>query len=204
VATLVIWLLCLAVGILGHYFTFAPAAKVVDPLKPTEATIVNVSLVPSAATPPVSDQPPEQPQIAALPPLPAAAVFTPAVPFSVPVAGPVRIVPQAAAVVPPQTDGQHSKVPNYKAIYYGKGEGDQPKPDYPLECQLAGQAGTVGVEFIVGTDGRVASARVSKACQWPLLNQAAARSIRETWSFPAGPVRHYYIEIIYTPPHSHP
>jgi TonB family protein len=202
VATLVMWLGCLIVGLAGLHFTLAPPAKSVQPIRPTEAALVKVTLVNSAAPTASVDQPPPlpaEPQLPPLPPMPVAAALTPEIPFAVLVQGPVRIVPKAAAVLQPSTLGPHSDVPVYKEIFFGKGEGSQPAPEYPLECQLAGQGGTVGVEFDVAENGSVTSARVTKPCQWPLLNQAAARSIRETWNYPAGPLRHLFIKIVYVP-----
>jgi TonB family protein len=198
VATLVMWLGCLAVGLMGYCFILAPPAPPVLPMKPTEAALVKVSLLNSSAVADSAEPPPPD-QLPPLPPLPVATPVTPEIPFAVLVPGPVRIVPKAAAVLQPQTTGEHIAGPVYKEIFYGKGEGSQPAPEYPLECQLAGEGGTVIVQFDVAENGSVSSATVSKPCQWPLLNQAAARSIRETWIYPAGPVRHYFVKIVYVP-----
>lgn len=201
VATLVTWPLCLMVGLMGHFITSAPPASPVAPIKPTDAALVKVSLTDSPAASdsaePASQLPADQ--LPALPPVPVATPIAPEIPFAILVPGPVRIVPRAAAVLRPQSAGEHSTAPVYKEIFFGKGEGSQPAPEYPLECQLAGEGGTVVVQFDVAENGGVTSTTVSKPCQWPLLNQAAARSIRENWIYPAGPVRHYFVKIVYLP-----
>jgi TonB family protein len=118
--------------------------------------------------------------------------MTPAIAFAVPVQGPVHVVAKAMTPAPPTVTG-----PVYQQITYGRGEGAQPPPEYPIESAVAGQTGTVVVRYRVAEDGKVTSTEIAKPCKWPLLNQAAARSIRETWSYPAGPVRYFEIKIIY-------
>jgi TonB family protein len=206
VVTLVLWLMCLLVGLIDHFITSTPPAAPPPATKPTEAALVDVSLNDSSAslaqsseaTPMTLDTP--APILPAMPPLPAVTPVSPAIAFAVPVEGPVRIVAAAQAVVQPrprQPAAPQNTGPVYTQIYYGKGEGNQPKPEYPYECQIAGQTGTVVVEFVVAQDGTIASATVAKPCQWPLLNQAAERSIRENWTYSSGPVRHYRINIVY-------
>jgi TonB family protein len=196
VVSLVLWLTCLIIGLVGNYVRLARPAKPVAAPKPTEATLVNVSLskqssvaeAPVDSPPPVADTPP----IPDAPPAPQVVAISPAIAFAVPVQGPVQIVPRAMSPAPPKLA---STV--YKQITYGSGEGAQPKPEYPDEAALAGQEGTVVVRYRVAEDGSITSAEVSKPCPWPLLNQAAARSIRETWTYPAGSVRYYEISITY-------
>jgi protein TonB len=205
VVTLVLWLMCLFVWLIDRFITSAPPAVPSPATKPTDVALVDVSLTDSSAslmqtseaTPMTPDTP--SPILPAMPPLPAVTPISPAIAFAVPVEGPVRIVNAARAVVQKQPAGPHNTGPVYTQIYYGKGEGRQPRPDYPIECQVAGQTGTVVVEFVVGQDGSVTSANVSKPSQWPLLNQAAERSIRETWTYPPGPIRHYRVNIVYAP-----
>jgi len=208
VVTLVLWLLCVLVWLINRCITSAPPAAAPAATKPTDVALVDVSLtdaspaveqtseaVPSAPAAP-------QPVLPAMPPLPAVTPMSPAIAFAVPVEGPVRIVAAAQAVVRPKPAAPaHPQIsgPVYTQIYYGKGEGNQPKPDYPYECQSAGQTGTVVVEFVVGDDGSVTSATVAKPCEWPLLNQAAERSIRDNWTYPPGPIRHYRVNIVYAP-----
>jgi len=201
VVTFTLWLACLIVGLVGHYVRLAPPAEPVPPQTPTQATLVNVSLSKSLATAapldpaPVADTPP----IPDAPPLPQVVEITPAIAFAVPVEGPVRVMPKALSPAPPKLSLAQPKPagPTYKQITYGTGEGAQPQPDYPVEAYTAGQTGTVMVRYRVAEDGTVTSTEVTQPCPWPLLNQAAARSIRETWSYPPGPVRYFEIKITY-------
>ena len=43
------------------------------------------------------------------------------------------------------------------------------------------------------TDGSVTSAQLAPGCRWPLLNEAAVRTIRDRWRFGPGPVRYYEV-----------
>jgi TonB family protein len=63
--------------------------------------------------------------------------------------------------------------------------GRMPAPSYPAECRRKGQSGTVVVEFIVDTSGRVISAYAKSESPWPLLNNEAVRTVRK-WKFPPG------------------
>jgi protein TonB len=65
--------------------------------------------------------------------------------------------------------------------------GSMPSPDYPAEARRQGQSGTLVVEFIVDTSGRVVVAYAKSPSPWPLLNQEAVRTVRR-WKFPPGPV----------------
>ena len=191
VVTLVIWSACLVVGLVGRFILVSSPVEPV-PQKPTEATLVNVSLTDSPAAPAVD----AAPVLPDAPPLPQAAAVSPAVVFAIPVAVPMR-APQPIAPAPIVS---HTP-PSFKQITFGTGEGNQPKPEYPIESQLDGQEGTVEVQFVVGQNGRVTSTEVTRPCPWPLLNQAAERSIRETWTYPAGPTRYLKVSISYRQKH---
>ena len=88
-------------------------------------------------------------------------------------------------------------VPRVTQLVFGQGEGAQPAPDYPREAALAGEEGTVGVWFTVDAGGNVQTAEAVNPCKWPILNQAAVRSILDTWRFKAGEPRTFEINIIY-------
>jgi len=77
----------------------------------------------------------------------------------------------------------------------GVGEGRQPAPDYPREALSRRQEGTVIIQFMVGVDGQVLSAEVWQGTPWPLLNDAALRTVRGRWHFGAGTVRLYRVPI---------
>jgi len=67
------------------------------------------------------------------------------------------------------------------------GAGQMPAPIYPEEARRKGQSGTVLIEFVVGTDGRVISAYPKDPSPWPVLNNEAVRTVRR-WKFPPGGV----------------
>jgi TonB family protein len=66
-----------------------------------------------------------------------------------------------------------------------------------LTARRSNQQGTVIVEFIVGTDGRVLSAWVKSPCPFSTLNNAAVSTIRSRWKFPTGSARRYKIPIVF-------
>ncbi len=65
--------------------------------------------------------------------------------------------------------------------------GRMPPPSYPSEARRKGQKGTVVIEVVVDTHGRVISAYAKSPSPWPLLNDEAVRTVRR-WKFPPGGV----------------
>jgi protein TonB len=216
VGTLVIWASCLVVGLLGLHLAYPwphPPPKVPEPVV---AQVMHVDLTDAALAQPTSGAPAEaaadvaEPAPApdappAAPPLPAVAAPSPAIAFALPVEGPTRIVAAAEAV--PQAARQSDAppisaasvaAPPVRRITYGQGEGRQPRPEYPREAVLARQQGTVVVRFTVDQNGRVVDAQAVAPCPYPLLNQAAVRSIRDTWRYAPGPVRLFDVAIEYS------
>ena len=51
------------------------------------------------------------------------------------------------------------------------------------------------MRLTVGTDGRVIDTVVASPCEWPLLNDAAERTVRHRWRFSRGPIREYQVAI---------
>lgn len=210
--TTVLWMALLTVGVLG--FGVAPAlppaaAPVVPPLR---VELLEVDLVDDSVALPVADppevnavEPPPLLEPVSLPAPPTVAAVEVAAPealvaFALPVAGPVRIVeaaqasytrPVEAAVNQPAT----AQADAVQTLVYGRGEGRQPKPEYPRQAQRERQEGTVTVRFTVGANGRVLEAGLSSASPWPLLNESALRVIRERWRFQAGEPRAYEVAI---------
>jgi TonB family protein len=179
--TLVLWLACLVVGIAGWWLTYAHSRPPPRQPEPIQAELVDIKIAresaPALPSPAVS---PEPPSASALPaPTPAMAFATPTAVRTLPSVKPV------STVAPPAT----------QQLIYGQGEAVQPAPQYPIEAQLAGQRGVVVVRFTVDQDGNVTSARAISPCPWPLLNQSAARAVRETWHFQSGAVRSYEVSI---------
>jgi protein TonB len=209
VATLVLWLVCLGVGLVGFFLQYPwPRPPPKEP-PPVVAQRINVQIAdqaiaqpqtgaPSAVTPPAQPQPPAPvaPAVAVpAPPLAAVAHLLPAPSFALAVEGPHRVVDakaavpvQAAPAVAPPANGPQQ-------LTYGQGEGRQPAPEYPREAVLDREEGTVIVRFTVDENGHVTSAEASTSSRWPALNHAAVRAVRDTWRFPPGPPRNYEVSI---------
>ena len=83
------------------------------------------------------------------------------------------------------------------SLSFGSGAGRQPAPAYPLQSRRSNEQGTVVVEFLVGTDGKVLSAWVKIPSPFPALDNATLSTVRNRWSFPAGPARRYRIPIVF-------
>jgi periplasmic protein TonB len=120
--------------------------------------------------------------------------------FALPVEGPVRLVEPAQARATPldAVDADRSSTQwAVQPLVFGQGEGDQPRPDYPQRARRERQEGRVDVRLRVDPRGRVVQAELSSASPWPLLNEAALRTISSRWRFPQGPVRDYEVAIIF-------
>jgi len=209
-ATLVLWLTCLTVGMVG--ICWPPIfARGVPPIQAVEVRMISVENAPVEEPlrsptakdpraldthPQAAESGPPPPDLAKLPPAPpmlaVAAAPTPQMAFAVPVkARPTEIKTSAAPPVAAPVE------PAIEHLTFGQAEGAQPAPDYPVEAALAGEQGAVKVRFDVNTDGQVLDAQVVSPSRWPLLNEAAARAIRETWQFPPGPKRAYDVSIVF-------
>ncbi len=207
VLTLILWLGCLTVGVVGVVLPYARPVAPPKPLPPVKAEILQVELTndplpPIASEPKLSlAQPPPLAQPAAPPEVPPmTAVAEPsAVAFALPVEGPVVLVEPAkasfAAAPAVETPPAPASALPVQTLTYGQGEGRQPAPEYPLRARREGQEGIVGIRFSVGEDGRVLSAEAVVPCAWKLLNDSALRVVRERWRFASGAVRLYEVSI---------
>jgi protein TonB len=194
VLTLVLWVTCLFVGVLGGVFSYArpqPPAKISEPVKMQmlQADLKNTPLPPPETLPPPSlNMPPPPDEVA----LPLVAQPSPTIAFALPVEGPGRVVSAGqAGYRRPETPP--AVVP--QILTFGQGEGKQPAPEYPPQALREGEEGTVVVRLTVAENGQVTSAEAFKPCAWPLLNQSALRTVRQRWRFPAGPLRLYDVTI---------
>lgn len=202
VHTLVLWLTCVAVSVLGlavpHIRPRLPSTQ----SPPVVAQVVNVDVAkdqsaPPDAGPPSSEQPPAQADAMAppsVPPLPDVAAPSAAIAFALPVEGPSRVVEPKRAVPVPAAPAPAPQ-PTLRRLTYGQGEGRQPAPDYPQEAIVAHEEGAVVVRFTVGEDGHVLAAEVATPCRFPALNQAALEAVRRRWQFGPGPLRLWEVSI---------
>jgi len=207
VTTLVLWLACAGVGAMGLSiaYTRPQPAKIAPPA--IQFNKLNVELTNASLPPPDHSAPP--PDLASPPPaaalaqpnLPqpiAVAELSPAVAFAVPVEGPVRIVDAAHAGITRNSGPANAVVgPSapVQTLVFGRGEGRQPAPNYPQHAKQLGQEGLVSVQFVVDESGRVISAEASQSSPWPLLNEAAVRTVRERWRFASGAIRRFEVAI---------
>ncbi|MGD1278066.1 MAG: energy transducer TonB [Tepidisphaeraceae bacterium] len=176
--TLVLWLGCLAVGLLDMLLLRqSPAPPTTQP-QPTQAQLLDVDITQDAS-------PPQAMAFSAPSPLPAFAAPAPAIAFALPLDAPPQRPPPIGATV----------AHDVQRLTFGEGEGRQPAPEYPLEAVLARQEGVVLVLFTVDPDGRVTSAEAIAPSPWPILNQAAVRCVRDQWRFPPGAGRSYEVSI---------
>jgi TonB family protein len=204
IGTAVVWVGCLAVGLTGLVIPAVHQSAPRKQLAPVQATLIHVELSrdnsrASPAVPPVEPEPAPLPanlSPPAAPPMTAVATPSASIAFALPTSGPARTV-SAAEAVPSQAQADATPT----RIVYGQGEGQQPKPDYPLEAQIAREYGKVLVRFTIGEDGSVISAKAIEPCPYPLLNQSAVRTIREEWRFEPGPVCVREIIIEFDPKH---
>lgn len=197
--TLLLWCLCLSIGLCGFVLPYSRPHPPAPPEVPILAQSLPVDLS-AEPTPPPPEPPPPDPQLPPPPPedfLPPPLIRpvvvarpTPAIAFPVPIETPASIV-EHNQNPPPQPVVTNSPQP----LVFGQGEGRQPAPDYPRQAERLGQQGAVVVRLKVGPDGRVESAEDVVPSPWPLLNAAALRVVRERWRFSAGPPRLYEVTI---------
>jgi protein TonB len=209
VATMVIWVSCVVVGVLGRLIPYPAAAPLARPQPPpVQAQIMHVDLTKMiapklAAQPamPSNPSPPQESLPAAPAPPTAVAAPSPAIAFAVPIAGPVRFVPANQAIATPINRPETPSTPSTNTasrptrLILGQGEGRQPAPQYPFEAIRQGQQGTVVVRLTVGETGAVLTADAVVPCPYPLLNEAALHAVRDTWHFAAGNMRSYEVSI---------
>jgi protein TonB len=55
------------------------------------------------------------------------------------------------------------------------------RPDYPMSGRRDNQQGSVALDILVGTDGRVRDAKVSRSSGFELLDQAAVSEAKQHW-----------------------
>src|SRR5579859_1009453 len=200
VCTLVAWVVCLAIGLLGFALPYSRPHQSVKAPESMKVQRLVVELSKEPAAPMEAKRPSGNPQEAvplpvdtmAPPPIPVAQP-SPTIAFAVAVEGPTRVVPfdQATYAQP----AGPSQPPVVQSLTFGQGEGRQPSPDYPAGALQQHQEGTVVVRLIVAESGQVSSAEAIQPCRWPLLNESAVRAVRQRWRFSPGDMRVYDVAI---------
>jgi protein TonB len=137
----------------------ALAHRSIDLLQaPIEARIVAVAPPPEPAKPPppVKTAPPPKP-------------FVPPPEVQLPSASAAAGAITGSANAPPMVDRAQSR-----------------DPDYPAAARREGEQGSVVLQVLVGTDGRVRDARLAQSSGFPDLDQAALDGIKRDYRFTPG------------------
>jgi len=198
ITTFVLWTGCLIVGALGYSLHYARPQPPVSAVPPSAAEKITVELDNS---PPLIAAAPPRPseKLTTPPPAPSIAIAEPsaALAFPLPVSGLVNISDAAQASTSGRinTDAKNAAI---QPLVFGQGAGRQLAPPYPSTAIRQGQEGTVTVRLNIAEDGRVTTAETSIASPWPLLNEAAIRTVRERWRFAPGSPRTYEVAIRFT------
>lgn len=196
IGTLAAWLSLLGFGTVGVFLPGGQAPRTMMPLEKLETLTVTADLTldddhlsdsspPAvAASPPATRNnlpaPPALPDLASVSPLPE----VPDLPSAPEASQATRAAPQATASRTPRAAAPGKPA----AAMAGNARiaaGHMPAPDYPPFARRNHQEGTVVVEFCVNSSGRVTAAFAKNPSPWPLLNDAAVRTVRK-WSFPPG------------------
>ena len=203
--TLVLWLAGAVVGVLGFILPYErPHPPRHD--QPVLVQQLQVELTqepipkPDSTPPSQSLSPPPMPDEIKPPPMDqtiAVAQPAPTIAFVLPVDGLTRVVDAQNADYRSTASNSASANPSPmpQPLTFGEGEGKQPAPEYPRKSVREGQEGMVVVRLAVDETGRVRSAEAASPSPWPLLNEAAVRTVRERWRFRSGPERLYDVPI---------
>lgn len=212
VVTLVLWLGCSVVSVLGLTMPYVRPLLAKAQPEPMQVEMLNVELTSEPMpdfTPPVASSlvtpppagavaPPQVPQPMAV------ALPSPSVAFAVPIEGAMRIVEASQASYNTsaaiKNDAPAVAALPVQTLTYGQGAGKQPAPEYPWRAQSEGQEGVVNVRFTVAENGRVLAAEAVNPSPWPMLNDSAVRTIRNRWRFSPGSPRAYEVAIRFVLP----
>lgn len=212
VVTLVLWLGCSVVSVLGLTMPYVRPLLAKAQPEPLQVEMLNVELttepMPELAPPVASSLPTPPPADAiAQPQVPqpmAVALPSPAVAFAVPIEGATRIVEASQASYDTsaaiKNDAPAPTSLPVQTLTYGQGAGKQPAPEYPWRAQNEGQEGVVNIRFTVAENGRVLAAEAVNPSPWPMLNDSAVRTIRNRWRFSPGKSRAYEVAIRFVLP----
>src|SRR6266404_9237482 len=183
-----ICLLFLAIGIVGlksPKVVVRPISEIVETVPvvftpPEEQPNQEMKPEPDEPQP---DTPTEAPQVVTI----VAAVDSPSVAFAVPVQGAVAVAPARYASAPPANLAAPPKPTKFDPN--AAQGGTYPDPPYPGIAIRNNYQGTVTVELAVDASGTVVSAKVTKSSGFPVLDEAAIKTVKELWHFPPGQAR---------------
>ena len=72
-----------------------------------------------------------------------------------------------------------------------------PKPKYPPSELSARHQGRVMLSVVVGPSGKAQNVTVKESSGWARLDHAALNKVRNDWDFGPGPVRYYYVPLVF-------
>ena len=217
VFTLVLWSLCLGVGLLGLVFPYPHSHPIRAEDEPMQSRPLEIELSPPPVRLPSEPAARREPTVLAPPSL--APILVPLVMDRVEVeqwvekqqpkvsaipAAREEILSSLGATIARSATGatvarEATLAPaaplKVETLTLGQGEGKQPAPEYPAAAKRLGQEGAVVVRFDVNGQGQVTSAELQQPSPWPLLNQSALRVVRERWRFLSGSVRRFVVTI---------
>ncbi len=157
--------------------------------------------------PPDPDEPlPEPPTVAAPEPTSVAAL-TPAVQFSIPVDGPVKVVaveraePGPPAVKPAPVVAGPPRPSGPTVFRRSRGGstdgGSYPEPDYPKEALRLKQQGTATLLVLIDADGAAISSKLHQTSGSEVLDKHTVLFVKKRWKWPPGEPRQYYVPVEY-------
>ena len=217
------WLtsICYLVLLIGVGGVKNPEAPPVPPPPQPVFVPVEVFVPQLTEAPPEQQQPEPEPEqatdnnealpdpVASAPPEPTAvAALTPAVAFSLPTVGPVKIVSVERAEsgpptkpIPPVVAQTTTKPAGPTVFRRGSGGtsdgGFYPEPDYPPEAAKLKEQGTVTLHVIISADGSPVDVKLQQTSGSNTLDRYTSQFVRKRWKWPPGQPRQYYVPVEY-------
>lgn len=187
--------LFLAIGLLG---LLRPRVHPIPPVSRTQ--LLPVALFePSPQPKPAQSAPKPAPSNSSTDPEPiaiqAVAVSPSKAIFAMPLTTTAILVPVHEAF--PAMEAAAAEPAQNTAFTPGTGGADTPQPQYPRLAEQRGYEGKVVVNFTVQPSGTVTDVALAKSSGFNVLDEAALSTIRNRWRFPAGGLRHHYVEVIF-------
>ena len=157
--------------------------------------------------PPDPSEPLSEPTTVAPPEPTSVAALTPAVQFSIPIEGPVKIVnveraaPGPPAVRPPIETGPPKQSGPPTVFRRGRGSasdgGSYPEPKYPHEAHRLRQQGTVTLLVLIDADGSPLTSTLHQTSGSSHLDRGTLQYVQKHWKWPPGEPRQYYVPVEY-------
>lgn len=154
-------------------------------------------LVMEPITPPIDHTPPPEPEVDTTPVKMEPTIYVPKTEIVTAPPPPDFVAPRAEPLPPgpppaPTTGGARTgtgtgdgQVAAAKKPYTIVGQGECARPDYPASAARNGETGTVSLALLIGTNGKVAEARIEKTSGSKVLDRAAVAALQDCKFKPA-------------------